>query len=465
MAKGIAWHLIQPVRCLSDAARAKAEKPSAPKQHRRAIRTFNMRKHASKYHESLGRTPATEHTTAIRSRSRKVVLVDVYDEGHHRSFVNLYARVLAESGLEVVAVCPFPLEDIPLHLQPRVTHILLSHDLIADNGHSILRSINVLCYIARIIRQIDRIQLILFMDKPSYMKILPGRVIDLFFSFPWAVLDIHPSLEEGDNGLLRRVKVKLFGRKSISEKYFSSGYLKFVAFLSETAPETYKRYYPHHVFAWLPDASPERTLSKEGRIAAAIRRASHGRKIVTIAGALERRKGLYQMMYLALNADTSRFFFAFCGKPYWDTFEDYGRLFKEFYASSPENCYFHLEFISDLGDENEFDSILHCSDIIFSAMQGYEHSSNVVTKAARMRKPVIVTGKGVCGLRAMKYRLGAVIPENDVFCALQALERLAEANHKAAWDEYARDFSVLRLRQALFELCEQPTCAGEEKHL
>ena len=287
---------------------------------------------------------------------------------------------------------------------------------------------------------------------------LPGRIIDICFPFPWALLEIHPILEERGShiGFFRRTKARFFGRKSISEKYLSSRNLNFVAFLSETTPEIYKQHYPHLVFACLPDVTHERAPSKLGRIAAEIQESANGRKIVTVAGSLDRRKGLYELMYLAMNADPSRFFFAFCGPTHWETFEDSGQLFRAFRSSSPENCYFHLEFISDIGDDNEFDSILHCSDIIFSAMPGFVHSSNVVTKAARLRKPVIVTGTGVCGLRAMKYRLGAVIPENDVYCALQALERLAGTSHVGAWDDYAKDFSVLRLRQVLVELFEHP---------
>jgi hypothetical protein len=393
----------------------------------------------------------TEHDPILmRSHCHKIVLVDTYDEGHHRSFVNLYARVLAESGMQVVTLCPFRLEDIASHLQPRVTQLLLSHDL--ANSGSTLSALNVLRSIARIIGTIDNVILVLFLDQFIGMEALPGKIIDVFFPFPWAVLAIHPRLENRRHGVLGLLKARLFGTKSLAEKYLSSRYLKFVAFLSETAPEIYSHYYPHHIFAWLPDASPARTLSKVGRIAAEIREAARGRKIVTIAGSLEQRKGLYHMMYLAMNADPSRYFFAFCGKPNWKTFEDFGRLFQEFRASSPENCFFHLEFISDLGDENEFDSILGCSDIIFCAMEGYEHSSNVVTKAACLRKPVIVTGRGICGLRTMKYRLGAVIPENDVFCALQALEHLSRSALDAAWDDYSKEFSVLRLRQALLEL-------------
>jgi hypothetical protein len=404
------------------------------------------------------------HGSSIKDRSwpsrYKIALVDLYDEGHHRSFLNLYARVLAESGLEVVTICPFQLEDIPPDLQSLVTQIRMDHDLQKEIRQSILGLITLLRSIVRIIRpNHNNIDLVFFMNKFPRMDKLPGRVIDIFFPFSWAVLDMHPILEERNCGYLQRLKAKVFGKKSISENYLSSRYLKFVAFLSETAPETYKAYYPHINFSWLPDATHERAPSKRGRIAAEIKQASNGRKIVTIAGSLEQRKGLYQMMYMAINADPSKYLFAFCGKPYWESFDDSGRLFREFRANAPSNCYFYLNFISDIGDNNEFDSILYSSDVIFAAMQGYEHSSNVVTKAARMRKPVIVSGRGICGLRVMKYRLGVVIPEGDVFCGLQALEKLTSVSHNGAWDEYTRDFSVLRLRQALLDLCEPLTGA------
>lgn len=398
-----------------------------------------------------------EHPAISQQRdlpARKVVLVDFYDEGHHRSFVNLYAQVLAESGQEVVVMCPFPVEDIDSYLHRRVSHVMLGNSKLY-NVSSFFSSLRLLWSISRIIRHVDNINIVFFLDELPYMQKWPGLVIDVLFPFPWGVLNMHPILEEKDNSILRRLKVKFFGTKSISEKYLSSRYLKFVAFLSERAPQTYKQYFPHHVFAWLPDASHERLPSKPGRIAAEIQEASKGRTIVTIAGSLERRKGLYEMMYLAMNADPSRYFFAFCGKPCWETFEDFGRLFQEFRALAPMNCYFHLEFISDLGDENEFDSIIQFSDIIFSAMDGYEHSSNVLTKAAHMRRPVIVSGRGICALRTMKYRLGAVIPEKDVFCSLRALESLTATTYDGAWDDYKRDFSVLRLSEALVKLFER----------
>jgi hypothetical protein len=396
------------------------------------------------------------HGLKIRSNSDetdgpKVVLVDVDDEGHHRSFINLYAQITAEKR-QVIAVCPFPLEDIPAYLQPRVKHILFRRDLTTNSRSSILGAAKFWLSMRRVIKEIDDVGIVLFMYACQEIKYFPRILLDSIFPFPWAVLEMHPVLDERYNRFFYRVKSKLFGKKSISERYMSSKNLRFVAFLNETALEKYKEYYPSLTFAWLPDASRERKVLKLGRIAAEIRSAARGRKIVTFAGALDRRKGLYQMMYLAMNADASRYFFAFCGKPYWKSFYDSGRLFRAFQESSPENCYFHLDFISDLGDNNEFDSILSVSDVIFSAMQGYDHSSNLVTKAAQMRKPVIVTGTGTCGLRALKYRLGAVIPENDVACALRALERLAEKSHDGAWDEYARDFSVSRLSQSLLKL-------------
>jgi hypothetical protein len=276
-----------------------------------------------------------------------IALVDLFDGGHHRSYLNMYAMALAEEHIEVYALSTFPL-DIPENLRTLVHHIYIDKNSLLGDNKSICAVIFFFRRLARILDDIEELRFVFFMytSIPGLNRI-PGRLLDLFFPYPWGALNMHPILGTPKRSIDQKLRLRLCGERGIAERYITSRKMKFLAFLSELVVDHYKSVYPQKNFEWLPDVARFQPHLPLGEIAEEMKRKAGGRKIVTLAGSLEYRKGTSLLMHLAMNADPSKFYFSFCGEPAWHTFPDRGRLFQEFMAQGAENCFFYMKYIED----------------------------------------------------------------------------------------------------------------------
>ena len=64
------------------------------------------------------------------------------------------------------------------------------------------------------------------------------------------------------------------------------------------------------------------------------------------------------------------------------------------------------------------------SDVIYASYEKFYHSSNLLTKAAFFRKPILVSTGFCMAERVHAYRLGASVPEGDVERGLVAIHSL-----------------------------------------
>jgi hypothetical protein len=90
-------------------------------------------------------------------------------------------------------------------------------------------------------------------------------------------------------------------------------------------------------------------------------------------------------------------------------------------ATRTKNCLFLPEHIVEGAGFNGF--VVMC-DVIYAAYHGFFFNSNLLTKAAYFRRPVVVSPGGVMADLTMRYRIGAVVvPEasEEVLAALRAL--------------------------------------------
>ena len=74
----------------------------------------------------------------------------------------------------------------------------------------------------------------------------------------------------------------------------------------------------------------------------------------------------------------------------------------------PENLIIFNEW---LNSEAVFDSLVQQSDYLFAYYRNFKKSSNVLTKGAFYKKPVIVSEKYLMGERVRKYKLGFSLSE------------------------------------------------------
>jgi hypothetical protein len=109
-------------------------------------------------------------------------------------------------------------------------------------------------------------------------------------------------------------------------------------------------------------------------------------------------------------------------------------------------------------DSAAFNALVVACDVLFAAYHDFPHSSNMLTVAAVLEKPIIVSEGQLMAQRVREYRLGEVVPEADPAATLETLRRVARdpaawrAARQPRWREYRERHSAAALDGALREL-------------
>ena len=234
----------------------------------------------------------------------------------------------------------------------------------------------------------------------------------------------------------------------VNRPYSMSSYLKAIYTINETQNDSSVKENKEINYQWLPDVTDTSMPQKPSKIALHIRDQAKGRKIIFLGGAIGGTKNLSLWSELIFRADTSKWFFVQIGKIDFGTLsnDDHAGLNKLF-SNKKENYYLSEGY---LPDEAVFNEIINVSDIIWGVYRDFDRSSNILTKAAVFKKPIIVSKTYLMGERVNKYKIGVAISEKDVNEALAAIEWLsinsiAEENY----ENYSAVYSTKALAQKL----------------
>jgi hypothetical protein len=386
----------------------------------------------------IGSGAMTFHQSA--SERKSIALIDADWAGHRRSFCKAFAKILLELGHSVIVFCPEPID---------ASKWLEKHSVSSDRLHAlefqppvpsgfpirrVRARLTALAHwrnAANAIRQIP--------GGPPYLTFFPWlddylltgvthHVIDQVFPYAWSGLYFHPRS-------LRILSKSIFGRVLAPYSVLKSAYCHAVAILDEGVARKLEDeiHKPVIVFPDVADAAPPDVASP---LVADIRRRARGRKIVGLLGSLEIRKGILTLLETALMTAGEPYFYLFGG-----ALETEGNAIEEQWAkvrsivnTGPENCFFHFQPIPD---GEQFNAVVDSCDLVFAAYSNFTSSSNLLSKAALHRKPLIVSDGYCMGERVRRFRLGATIPEGDVGRCIEALHQLLDAR----WaDELRPDF-------------------------
>ncbi|MDO9582620.1 MAG: hypothetical protein Q7J24_05860 [Desulfomicrobium sp.] len=240
-----------------------------------------------------------------------------------------------------------------------------------------------------------------------------------------------------------------------TEEYYGLPGLRGMCLLDEAACRRHQDALPAKVFQFLPDITYSSLPEREPKLVAELRARAAGRAVVFLGGSLDSRKNLADFSRLARMADPTRWFFALVGRVYRDTLSDEDkRELEALAAHDAGNVLLHMDF---LDDERDFNAMMHASDILFAVYKGFPYSSNMLSKAAHLRRPILVSDRYLMGELVRRYGIGLVVPEDDPTAALTALEELqARPVPEEAYASYCNDFSAQSLGDALeqfFRLC------------
>jgi len=397
-----------------------------------------------------------------------ICLVDIYDwsrGGHFRTYFRIYSRMLLEAGHKVIAICRKP-EEITEWINQTVAaeHAV---NFSAYPGHKPRRlrwlpksiSMPIAAWLrwralAKDMRQtmtdeqagIDGVFLMYLEDFVPQKGWLPLWLFERTFRRPWAFLSISSRFyrePKSPNEAARQTR-RLFHPATANS-------CKGWCVLDEKIHGALRGLFPGASIHLLADVTDEAPPDVDFPLAQEVLERARGRKVVSLLGLLERRKGLLTLVRVAKQRPD--IFFLFAGQYRDGAFnEEEKHELEKFLAMVPDNC---LMQASRIDTEGQFNRLVCISDILFTAYLNFQGGSNVMTKAAVFRKPVIVSTGGLCYERLERYHLGVAIKEGSPEECSVAIDYLLSDAGRAEWRDYegfARIMSLDILREQVVGL-------------
>ena len=401
-----------------------------------------------------------------------IVLIDDMWEGHHPTYFKTFCKTLLELNYQVSGFCPEPqevkewLSDNCPELIENVYLSSIQTLAYSKNSISILRpTINTLnrWYIAKIaveksiatFKKSPDLVFFSWLDNYSGTKLIINLIpliINSIFPYNWSGLLFQPLLR-------REIKFSKF-RFGFLNPFFllKSSYCKGFAVLDEGIIEKLQNKLPNKQIIAFPDFTDESPLDTSYSVVHEVRESAKEKVIIGLLGSLNKRKGLLTMLRVSQEIAHQGYFFLFAGKLDSPSFsEDELKYIESIVSSNPSNCFFYFERIPD---ENKFNTLINECNVLFVAYENFPNSSNLLTKAAIFKKPVI-SGKRFCiGERVKKYNLGFTISEGNVPECINVLESIYEElstdflSNKSYFEEYGQVNSVERLKKSFQTLLE-----------
>jgi glycosyltransferase involved in cell wall biosynthesis len=411
----------------------------------------------------------TAGTMSAREPAPTVAHVDWSWTGHHPTYFTHHAAALAKIGCQVVPFCANPAE-----FKARLDGLQLPESVVG------------------------RVATAQKQDAPSFPRIRParwrGRLEALTF---FSALGRRLRRWEKENGqkidfvFFGGVYDKQFRNFALSERFFGypcgGMYIQGRYFHMPGSPIPYGNGLPcpDKIFAArgfrgigvldpavveplrrlsggkrvvvFPDVTHERRTPdnhKAWELVRKIRSFASGRRIVALAGHLQWTKGFEDLTKAARHPALQDFVFVLAGGLNWsEVSEEKGRHLLSEWQNNP-NIFTHLHSLP----EESMNAVLSSADVIWAAYRSFPNNSNILTKAALLEKPVLVSDGYLMGRLAKEYGLGEVVPEGDLDAIVAALRRMVAPDYseslrrRARWREYHALHAADRLPGCFREL-------------
>ena len=361
--------------------------------------------------------------------SQSVILIDWQDGGHNATYLSRFFSALRSLGCDVGGVVVHALRD-RLQGQSETEGEEIAACFRGVEWPGFLRGVRPVrlqlamrrrMFASRIAAQIKRIEerhgkkadllffTSLFEDEFDLVRLVLAKA-----RRPWSFLYLHPYYFHPENPRAHLNAGEV-------ERLLADPQLRAITTINEDVAESIGRTSGRKVIVF-PDITDERN-DPEHPLARRIRTFAGKRTLIGVVS-LAPWKGIGLLAKLCLKADPSQYAFLFAGhyNELLYSKEDAG-VFFECLNHAP-NAFFHL---ARLPDGSIYNAALSALDIVFCAGENSPFSNNTLTKIALLRKPVIVTENSLAAVRVKTHRLGKVIPKNDVYALLDAVEELVAA--------------------------------------
>ena len=398
-------------------------------------------------------------------QTKIVALVDTLWMGHHPTYFKLLTKNFLEIGCEVWAFCPnvedlrnYAMQEIHGECQARLQIFqmpLIRHLRIYATEDSPVKYLkrpirDTLTYWLTTAAAIDSISwlrnkkpdLVFLAKLEGWLQgFMPAWLVEKIFRYDWTGIYMCPYQFYSS----RRVHLPIIK----PERTLSAKNCRVITMLDEEMTEKLSAVLKKPVLHF-PDITDEAPPILNHPILEKIKEKARGRKIIGLIGGLSPRKGLKTFVEVASKATDK--FFLLAGRFAEAIDKETEEILKQ--AQKLENCLLHYQRIPD---GEEFNAFINLCDIIFAAYIDFKYSSNIMTKAALFKKPIIVSEGGLMAARVRRFKTGVVIEQENAEQCLAAIERLCKEQvhiSNSGFDEYFRQHAIARLPKLLNELLQ-----------
>jgi glycosyltransferase involved in cell wall biosynthesis len=378
------------------------------------------------------------------SRRPLVCLVDAHDNGHHPMYAGVYSTAFAALGADVWLVAPGslvrampPLGGAAVTVLPWDTAPILSDSAVPadEKAMRLWRSLGeVLDVNARAVKQYPDYLVHLFIDS-FITELMPSSAIDAHVHCPFAGLWFKPPRPLGWSVRDVVKQVVRWGRRYASLR---SSRWDAILLLDTTGYGHLARGGQPRIVG-VPEFSVPSLPAVEPAIIKEIREHAAGRRVCSLVGSLEGRKGVRAFLRSAAVAPKDEWFFVMAGKVAWDTFDAETRETLERLRSGTDG---RVYLVDRWFDDETLNAIVAASGLLHACYERWPYSSNMLCKAAAFRVPVIVADEGYLGRKTAQYGLGFTVSEGR-----QMPGRFVTG--------FAADVSSFGARQAFVEGCSR----------
>lgn len=206
---------------------------------------------------------------------------------------------------------------------------------------------------------------------------------------------------------------------------------------------------------WIPDCIFEQVKLVETPFIADLRKEIAGKKVVTLIGVNDKRKGLLDLMACVPKLQEENIHVVIAGEIIKDTFSEREIQYIDHIAQQYSSA---VTIKSQYLSWNDFTLIAKLSNILFAYYRNHPYVSNIVTLGAKTGVPLVVTAGTYMSQLVSIYRLGECLHDTNHNKLTSVLIRMCSAEYRSRYlqdslcDDYNEDHSFENFKQSLSQL-------------
>ena len=367
----------------------------------------------------------------------KIALVEPSMNGHHEVYLKSFYSVLKEMGHSPMVYTTKGLKTIKIKQIRYKNSFRLPSNFLLKKCAVVLNLLVVILNLwnLRICLKKDKsVDLVFFCCIDDYMnEMMTVSLFNCLFPFYFSALLLSPRS--------RKIYYSFDRRNILRSKYCLS-----IAVLDEFCAGELSKFQSNIIH--FPDFADESSPNDGYFVSNLILSKAKKRKIVSLLGAISRRKGIYTFVDTAKLMSSENYFFVLAGKSFLDTEAE--NYLQENFANR-ENCFFFKEGIPT---EADFNKLVSISDILYAAYIDFTQSSNMFAKASLFKKPLIVSKGFYMEEIILKYDFGIAINQNSAKECADAIRFLIlnSNENKDGYIRYLRNNSYDNLKDSFCKL-------------